>query len=203
MSINSGESFLSFQLYVGVPHGIVGPFSAYIQVFSSANFNPVCAGGSQTDFTLPHHSPSFLTDRSGCLVTTPSLLHPGYASILRAISVQQPQAASSPSPSRATSFLRAPLHPPLLTCISLGSCRAAMRVPPWAVVAISTSQETSLYLSTPQQFIKNPHNLLLLPCVHAGVGAHPLAPDLVVCSCLLCWKCLLSLYCSGLCCYRQ
>lgn len=58
VSISSRESLLSFQLYVGVPHGIVGPFSAYIQVFSSANFNPVCAGGSQTDFTLPHHSPS-------------------------------------------------------------------------------------------------------------------------------------------------
>lgn len=78
-----------------------------------------------------------------------------------------------------------------------------MKVPPWAVVAISTSQETSLCLSTPQQFIKTPNNLLLVPRVHAGVGAHPLAPDLVVCSCLLCWKCLLSLYCLGLCCYTQ
>lgn len=115
VSITSGLSLLSFHLYVRAPHGFVlGPllFSLY---FSSGFLICKLQFSQRWWLTDQRCSPksqsrlAFLMYPSGCLVTTSSPLHPGYAFVLHPISVQHLQATTYPSPSRVTSFLQSSL----------------------------------------------------------------------------------------------
>lgn len=139
------------ELHTALP---LHPFSSpptSLQVCSSANFSSENVGSSHSSVALPDQSqPVFLTCPSGCLVASSSPLHPGYACAVRAISVQQLQASTSPSASGVTAFLQLPLHPPFLL-----ARQTQLDEPPRSfllqlLVAISSLLQISLFLQVPQ-----------------------------------------------------
>lgn len=121
------HSIIVSELHTALPLYPFSSPSTSLQVGSSANFRECWWLTVQCCSPKSQPQTIFLTYPSGCLVASSSLLHPGYAHALHAISVQQLQATTSPSPSGVTSFLQLPLHSPLLLARQM-----QLDEPPWS-----------------------------------------------------------------------